>query len=147
MVWAGISIGQRTPLHFIEGNLNGQRYRDEIMIPIVVPFVRLHAVTFQQDNARPHVARICMQLLEAEHIQVLEWPAYSPDMSPIEHLWDVLDLRIRQRVPVPGNVRQLRVALEEEGNNIQQATIDNLVNTMRRRCAALRDANGGHTRY
>jgi hypothetical protein len=61
MAWAG--VGQRTPLHFIEGNLNGQRYRDEILIPIVVPFVRLHAVTFQQDNARPHVARICMQLL------------------------------------------------------------------------------------
>ena len=88
-----------------------------------------------------------MRFLEAEHIPVLDWPAYSPDMSPIEHLWDVLDRRVRDRVPVPGNVQQLRVALQQEWNNIPQATIDNLINSMRRRCVALRDANGGHTRY
>ena len=147
MVWAGISGGHRTRLHFIEGNLNALRYRDEILTPIVLPFIRLHGGTFQQDNARPHVARICMQLLEAEDVQVLQWPAYSPDMSPIEHIWDVLDRCVRQRVPVPANVPQLRVALTEEWNNIPQATINDLVNSMRRRCVALRDANGGHTRY
>ena len=147
MVWAGICHGQRTRLHFIDGNLNGQRYRDEILRPIVVPFVRLHHLTFQQDNARPHVARICMDFLGEEDIDVLNWPPYSPDMSPIEHLWDVLDKRVRRRDPVPENVRQLRVALQEEWDNIPQATIDNLVMSMRRRCTALRDANGGHTRY
>lgn len=147
MVWAGIASGQRTGLHFIDGNLNAQRYRDEILAPTVIPFVRQHDVIFQQDNARPHVARICMEFLEAENVQVLDWPAYSPDMSPIEHLWDDLDRRVRQRDPVPENVRQLRVALQEEWNNIPQATIDNLVNSMRRRCVALRAANGGHTRY
>ncbi len=51
-------------------------------------------------NALPHVARICTQFLEAENIPVLAWPAYSPEMSPIEHVWDALDRRIRQRVPV-----------------------------------------------
>ena len=56
MVWGGITDGHRTRLHFIDGNLNSARYRDEILRPIVVPFVRLHNVTFQQDNARPHVA-------------------------------------------------------------------------------------------
>ena len=75
---------------------------------MVVPFIRQH------DNARRHVARIRMRFLEAEHIPILDWPAYLLDMSPIEHLWDVLDRRVRDRVPVPGNVRQLRVALQEE---------------------------------
>ncbi|KAJ8370550.1 hypothetical protein SKAU_G00105780 [Synaphobranchus kaupii] len=84
MVWAGISDGHRTRLHFNDGNLNAARYRDETLRPIAVPFVRLHDVTLQQDNARPHVARVCAQLLEAEHVPVLPWPAYSPDMSPIE---------------------------------------------------------------
>jgi len=41
----------------------------------------------QHDNARPHVARICTQFLEAENIPVLAWPSYSPDMSPIVHVW------------------------------------------------------------
>ncbi|ROI36354.1 Transposable element Tc1 transposase [Anabarilius grahami] len=74
-------------------------------------------------------------------------PAYSPDMSPIEHVWDALDRRIQQRVTVPANIQQLRTAIEEEWTNIPQATINNLINSMRRRCVALREANGGHTRY
>ncbi len=90
------------------------------------------------------VARICTQFLEAENIPVFAWPAYSPDISPIEHVWDALDRRIRQRVPVPA---KLHTAIEEEWTNIQQATINNLINSMWRRCVALREANGGHTRY
>lgn len=147
MVWAGICYGQRTQLHFIAGNLNGQRYRDEILRPIVVPFVERHDVIFQQDNARPHTARICREFLDEQEVQLLDWPAYSPDMSPIEHLWDVLDQRVRQRVAPPENVRQLRAALLEEWDNIPQRTIDNLVTSMRRRCTALSEAGGGHTRY
>ena len=75
---------------------------------------------FQHDNAWPRVARICKQFLEAEHFSVLPWPAYSPDMSPIEHIWDALDRHVRQRVPVPANIQQLRIAIKEQGDNIQQ---------------------------
>ncbi|KAL0179044.1 hypothetical protein M9458_024486, partial [Cirrhinus mrigala] len=140
MVWAGICYGQRTPVHFIDGILNAQR-------PIVVPFVHDHHLMLQHDNAHPHVARNCKQFLEAENIPFLAWPAYSPDMSPMEHVWDALDRRIRQCVPVPANIQQLHTPIEEEWTNIPQATINNLINSMRRRCVALREANGGHTRY
>ena len=58
-----------------------------------------------------------------------------------------MDRQVRQRVPIPGNVRELRTALGEEWDNIPQATIDNLMGSMRRRLTALRDAHGGHTRY
>ncbi len=114
MVWAGVCYGRRTPVHFINGILNAQRYRDEMLRPIVVPFIHNHHLMLQHDNARPHVARICTHFLEAENIPVLAWPAYSPDMSPIEHVWDALDQRIRQRVSVPANTQQLRTAIEEE---------------------------------
>ncbi len=68
--------------------------------------------------------------------------------TPIEHnIWDALDRRIRQRVPVPANIQQLCTAIEEEWTNIPQTTINNLINSMRRRCVALCEANGGHTRY
>ncbi len=97
-------------MHFIDGILNAQRYRDEILRPIVVPFIHDHHLMLQHDNAWPHVARICTQFLEAENIPVLAWPAYSPDMSPIEHVWDALDRRIQQHVPVPANIQQLRTA-------------------------------------
>ncbi len=72
MVWAGVCYGQRTQVHFIFVILNAQRYRDEILRPIVVPFIHDHHLMLQHDNARPHVARICTQFLEAENIPVLE---------------------------------------------------------------------------
>ena len=85
---------------------------------------------FQNDNALPHVTRICTQFLEAVNVLVLPWSAYSPDMSHIEHVWDALDQRVRQRVPVPANIQQLRSAIEEEWDNIPQATINSLINSM-----------------
>ncbi len=112
-----------------------------------MPFIHDHPLMLQHNNARPHVARICTQFPEAENIPVLVWPAYSPDMSPIEHVWDALDRRIRQRVLVPANIQQLHTAIEEEWTNIKQATINNLINSMRRRCVALRETNDGHTIY
>ncbi len=85
----------------------------------------------QHDNAWSNVARICTQFLEAENIPVLACSAYLPDMSPIEHVWDALDQCIRQRVLVPANNQQLRTAIEE-WTNIQQAKINNLINSMQR---------------
>ncbi len=84
MVWAGVCYGQRTQVHFIDGILNAQMIRDEILRPIVVPFIHDHNLMLQHDNARPHVARICTQFLEAgKHPQFLHGQQYSPDMSPI----------------------------------------------------------------
>uniref|UniRef100_A0AAZ3RYF8 Tc1-like transposase DDE domain-containing protein n=1 Tax=Oncorhynchus tshawytscha TaxID=74940 RepID=A0AAZ3RYF8_ONCTS len=51
---------------------------------------------FQHGNARPNVARICRQFMEAENVPFLPWPAYSPAMSPIEHVWNALDRCVRQ---------------------------------------------------
>ncbi len=81
MIWAGVCYGQRTQVHFIDDILNAQRYHDKILRPIVVPFIHDHHLMLQHDNARPHVARICTQFLEAENIPVLAWPAYSLDIS------------------------------------------------------------------
>ncbi len=74
-----------------------------------------HHLMLQHDNVRPHVARICTQFLEAENIPVLAWPVYSPDTSPMEHVWEDLDRRIRQRVPVPANIQQLHTTLKRSG--------------------------------
>jgi transposase len=74
--------------------------------------------SFQHDNALPHVARICTQFLEAENVPVLSWPAYSTDMSPIEHVWDALDRHVMTAV--------FSTAIEEEWDNIPQATINSL---------------------
>ena len=130
MVAVGLRHKLRTMnMHFIDGNLNTERYHDEILRPIVMPFIRRHHLLFH-DNSRPHDARICTQFLEAENVPVLPWPVYSPDMLPTEHVWDALDRLVRQRVPVPANIQLLRTAIEEEWDNIPQATINSLINSM-----------------
>jgi len=149
MVWAGITHCGRTELKIVEGRLTGLRYRDEILQPIVQPFIARHGNrhTFQQDNARCHVAHVCMNFIQQQNIDVLPWPALSPDLSPIEHLWDNLDRRLRRRNPQPESLAQVRAALLEEWNNIPQAEIQHLIASMRRRLTAVIDARGGHTRY
>ncbi len=61
---------------------------------------------------RPQCCKNLYTIPGAENIPVLAWPAYSPDMSPIEHVWDAQDRCIRQHVPVPVNIQQLRTAIE-----------------------------------
>jgi hypothetical protein len=103
------------------------RYCDDILRPIVITFICRHHLTFQHDNARPQVTRICTQFLEAENVPVLPWPAYSPDMSPTEHVWDSLDQCVWQRVSVPANIQQLCIVG-------QHSTINSLINSMQRMC-------------
>ena len=150
MVWAGIGYGYRTQLMVIDGNLNGKKYRDHVLAPHVVPLLQNHNVisTFQQDNARPHIARDNIQFLQNNNINFIDdWPSKSSHLNPIEHLWDNLDARIRGRQTPPGNVNELREALLEEWNNIPQAQINNLIYSMRRRCQAVRNVRDGHTCY
>ena len=113
MVWGGITAHGRTPLVVVAGNLTGIRYRDEIVQPYVIPFIQAQAnnVTFQQDNARPHVARVVRAYLTQQNVDLLPWPAVSPDLSPIEHVWDEMERRLRHLPNYP-------VTLAEIGSSI-----------------------------
>ena len=81
------------------------------------------------------------------NVSVLPWPAKSLDLNPIEHVWDLLDRRVRARAIPPGKVLELAGALVEEWGNISQQELANLVQSMRRICTAVLNAAGGHTRY
>lgn len=149
MVWGGISLTGRTNLHvFRDGIVNARRYLEDIVEPYIIPFAAEEGPDFvlQQDNARPHTARLVTDYLQERNIEVLEWPANSPDLNPIEHLWDVLQRRLRDR-QAPENLDDLAEMLQEEWDNIPRQMIENLVNSMPRRCQDVRLARGGHTHY
>ena len=92
-------------------------------------------MTFQHDNATSHTARSVHDFLQDRNVTVLQWPATSPDLNPIEHVWDLLDQRVRARAIPPRNVRELEDALVEEWGNISQQERANLVQSMGRRCS------------
>ncbi|UYV77104.1 hypothetical protein LAZ67_14003317, partial [Cordylochernes scorpioides] len=117
LVWAGISSSRRTPLHiFSGGTLTAQRYRDEILEPYLRPYRDQigHNLILIDDNARPHRARLVNEYLQSENIRRMNWPARSPDLNPIEHVWDALGRRIGARHPSPRTLVELRTALLEE---------------------------------
>ncbi|GBO00171.1 hypothetical protein AVEN_228412-1 [Araneus ventricosus] len=90
MVWAGIMLDGRTPLHVFErGTVTGVRYRDEILEPYVRLFRCAVGPEFilMDDNARPHGAFLVDEFLESEDIRQMDWLARSPDVNPIEHVW------------------------------------------------------------
>lgn len=102
---------------------------------------------FMHDNARAHAAGIVREYLRDVNITVMDWPARSPDMNPIEHMWDELKRRVRARQPVAQTMQELKTAIEEEWEMIPQNFIERLINSMPNRMRAVVDAYGGNTRY
>lgn len=150
MVWGGISHDSRTDLVvFINSTMNGERYRDRIIQPIVAPFIEQHGrnYVFVDDNARPHRARIVNQAILDNNIIRMAWPARSPDCNPIEHVWSHLKKRLLDRNEDFLNLEQLANAVVEEWQDIPQLLINNLIDSMPRRVAAVMRARGGPTRY
>ncbi|GFX97629.1 transposable element Tcb1 transposase [Trichonephila clavipes] len=94
------------------------------------------------DNARPHRANIVDECLQSEDITHMEWPAYSPDLNPIEHVWDMLGQRMAARQTPPTCLPELRRTLLDKWCNIPQDQIDNLILSMPRRSKACIASSG-----
>ncbi|GFY31351.1 transposable element Tcb1 transposase [Trichonephila clavipes] len=122
MVWAGIMINGRTRLHvFANGTMTGQRYIDEVLLP--------------------------HDCLDSEGIQRLVWPARSPDLNPIENVWDALGRQVAGRNYPPTNKNTLIRALTEEWDKLPQQLLDNVVQSMVRRVECYITLHGGHIPY
>ncbi|GFW76358.1 transposable element Tc3 transposase [Trichonephila clavipes] len=149
LVWGGIILGSRTNLHVQSVTMTGHIYRDVILEQLVRLFrgPMGSEFLFTHDNARPHRANIVDECLQSEDITRMDWPAYSPDLNPIEHVWDMLGRRIAARQPLSTCLPELRRALLDEWCNIPQDQIDNLILSMPRRCKACIASSRRHTPY
>lgn len=150
MVWGGICLEARTELVVVgRGTMTADRYIMDVLQPHVMPFAPFIGNNFMlmHDNARPHIAGIVQDYLEQIAINPMIWPARSPDLNPIEHVWDMVGKRLRARIPVPANLEQLTAAAIEEWEAIPQDDIQHLIEGMPRRMQAVIRARGGNTRY
>ncbi|GFX12765.1 transposable element Tcb2 transposase [Trichonephila clavipes] len=122
---------------------------DEIFRPIVVPYAAAIGVVFilMDDNCRPHRANLVEDFLFEEEIVRMEWPACSPDMNPIEHVWDALGRRVAGHQPPPQTLQELERALLEEWDRIPQLVINSLIDSMPQTCSTLLAVCGNHTPY
>ena len=97
---------------------------------------------FQQDNAPCHKVRRVCAFFERSGVEVLDWPGQSPDLNPIEHLWEVLFRKVQNKKP--SNLDALWQLLHEAWVAIPADTIQHLVHSMPRRCAAVIAAKCQH---
>ncbi|UYV72004.1 hypothetical protein LAZ67_9001533 [Cordylochernes scorpioides] len=142
MVWGAIAYDSRSPLLRIQGTMTAQRYVDDVLRPVTLPYLQgVPNALYQQDNARPHTARISQQALQ--DVQMLPWPPYSPDLSPIEHVWDIIGRRLHA-LPQPRSEDELWQMVEREWRAIPQDDIRTLIDSLPRRvaaCIAVRGTN------
>ena len=85
------SISGRMALVHFAGALTGIRYHHVIL------HKNIRGTMFQHNKARTYVAHVSQEFLQCHNIQIVRWPAGSPDLNPIEHLWDALDQCVHQR--------------------------------------------------
>ncbi|GFW19292.1 transposable element Tcb2 transposase [Trichonephila clavipes] len=134
LVYCGICIDGRTDLYIIlDGPLTARRYREEIFRPIVVTYAAAIRDDFilMDDNCRLHRANLVEDFLFEKGIVRMECPACSPDMNPIEHVWDALGRRVAGRQPPP---QEMERPLLEEWDTKPQLVINSLIDSMRQSC-------------
>ena len=113
VVWAGVTMNQRTWFCIVDGNLNAQRSVNDILQPVVVPFLgRMNqGAVLQDDNALPHRGPVVNEFIRQFNIRRLDWPANSPDLNLMEHFGDELGRRVYRHDP-PQTLVQLRQLLK-----------------------------------
>ncbi|GFX31132.1 transposable element Tc3 transposase [Trichonephila clavipes] len=145
MEWGGIEYHSRTPLVRVAGTLNSQRFISGMLEPVVLPYLQGCATAkYQQDNARPHMARIFQRFFGNHQIELLPWPARSPDLSPIENMWSMVAQPLTPITPPAATPDQLWQRVEAAWSSVPQEHVQSLFESMPRRVAAVISNNGGY---
>lgn len=147
MVWGCMSSKGLGRLHFIDGIMNSDMYI-EILRDQMLPSAREvmgRRYLFQHDNDPKHTSKKVTAFLKQKKVKLLAWPPQSPDLNPIEHLWEEME---RRRVEKNARNRQeLKDVLRRVWEEIDQRICQNLVESMPRRLEAVIAAKGGPTKY
>jgi len=106
-----------------------------------------NTVIFQQDNAPIHTSKITKEWLKTNKIAIIDWPANSPDLNPIENIWSLLKDNVQSRKVFLRDISELKVALREEWENLDSSVFKKVVASMPQRINAVLKAKGGSIKY
>jgi hypothetical protein len=161
MVWGGIWKGGRTDLIVMErdyqppqkGGYSSWSYQQALQKGLLPIYNGTRY--FQQDNAKVHTSISSTTWLLNSAVEVLDgWPAHSPDLNPIEHMWALLKRKMKQDYPDIWLLKKNQLDIAEFTRclracwwSIDQAQVDRLIDSMPKRLAAVKKAKGWYTKY
>jgi hypothetical protein len=145
-LWAGISARGATQIEIFDKNLNARRY---------VNILRKHkpemdnlyedGYWFQQDNHPVHRSKIASNFIERNFEDVVEWPPYSPDLSPIENLWVWLKREVGK--DMPRTIEDLRKSIRRNWERVTPEFLQPYFDSLPRRIEELIEAKGSRLNY
>lgn len=148
MVWGSMSHSGVGTIDFIDSKMNADVYislLDANLKPSVLKLGMGRRYIFQQDNDPKHTSRKAKDFFKSRKVDVLEWPPQSPDLNPIEHLWDILKREVHQ--VHSSSISNLKARVREVWENISPEVTAKLVESIPRRLDAVLESRGGPTRY
>jgi transposase len=154
MFWGCFSWWGVGPLVLIEGNMNSESYVNILskhFVPWTNELAAAHPdepqLTFQQDLAAIHTSEYTTWWMETHGFNILDWSSHSPDLNPIENLWEHLDSEVRKREKVFSKKCDLVEVVQEEWKKIPLEFLRTLISSMPKRVMAIIQAKGWHTKY
>ncbi len=148
MIWAAMSSAGVGPLCFLKSTVNAATYQDileHFMLPSADKLYGDADFIFQQDLAPAHTAKGTKSWFNDHGVAVLDWPANSPDLNPIENLWGIVKRKMRDTRP--NNADELKATVKETWASIPPQQCHKLITSMPRRIEAVIKAKGAPTKY
>ncbi len=148
MIWAAMSSAGVGPLCFLKSTVNAAIYQEileHFMLPSADKLYGDADFIFQQDLAPAHTAKGTKSWFNDHGVGVLDWPANSPDLNPIENLWGIVKRKMRDTRP--NNADDLKATVKETWAFIPPQQCHKLITSMPRRIEAVIKAKGAPTKY
>ncbi len=148
MIWAAMSSAGVGPLCFLKSTVNAAIYQEileHFMLPSADKLYGDADFIFQQDLAPAHTAKGTKSWFNDHGVTVLDWPANSPDLNPIENLWGIVKRKMRDTRP--NNADELKATVKETWASIPPQQCHKLITSMPHRIEAVIKAKGAPTKY
>ena len=146
MTAQGIRYGCR-----IDGWMNAEIYTgilDDYLLPTIKYYkMNKNCLIFQQDNDPKHTSNAALKWLKTKKINTLDWPVQSPDLNPMEHLWEHLKRKLSDYESEPQGILELWERVEAEWDKIPVEVCVNLIESMLKRITAVLKSKGGYIKY
>jgi transposase/uncharacterized protein (DUF2267 family) len=151
MVWGCMTYYGLGDLSWIPGKINSEQYLTVLKDYVLQSrdWFGMDPATFifQQDNASIHTARIIKDYFTEQQLTVLEWPANSPDLNPIENLWAIIKQRLDEFKNRPKNFDELWEQVQQVWEKISREDIESLYESLPNRIQQVLKRRGGYSKY